>query len=111
MSNERDECAHIQEKEIATPAIEIKPPKIEVEVQPQEIKVEIKSDEQPERDPNKQYIGSGKDRITININEPEWDGNTFAGRLKNYMAPRRLSDFFAGSEALNEAKETVRKYL
>ena len=116
MPKDGDECRPAEEVkvEVTAPAVEVKAPKVEVEVKPKEIKVEEKvvvPEIQQVRDPNKQYIGSGKDRLSINIDEPEWDVDSVSGRMKNYMAPRRLRYFFAGSDRLKEAKELLRKYL
>mgnify|MGYP007063913776 CR=1 FL=1 len=68
-------CPGEEKKEVSPPAVDVSAPKvIEAEVKPEEVKVEppkeeIKADVPPEKDPNKQYIGSGKDRLTINIGD------------------------------------------
>ncbi|KAJ9573783.1 hypothetical protein L9F63_008820 [Diploptera punctata] len=113
MSKDAEECQPVAEVKapIKTPETAISTPRELAEAideKPEPIKEEI--DVKPQKDPNKQYIDDEGCPV-INLDEPQWDGSTFSGRMKNYMAPRRLRYFFASSQTLKDAKELIRKYL
>ncbi|PSN44202.1 Sideroflexin-2 [Blattella germanica] len=56
------------------------------------------------------YIGSGQNRLTVNIDKPRWDQSTYFGRMKHFFAITDTRNAFVSSKKLAESKALIQKY-